>query len=136
MSLQPQPIPEIPENTKATAQAAFPKGNIYMKMRDELKIVYRDEDFTALFPKVGQPAEAPWRLTLVLIMQFMENLTDRQASDAVRGRIDWKYALGLELTDPGFDFSILSEFRSRLIEGKAEALILEKMLNLFKERGG
>lgn len=135
MSLHPQPILEIPENTKAVAHAAFPKGNVFMKMRDELKILYRDEDFAALFPKVGQPAEAPWRLTLVLIMQFMENLTDQQASEAVRGRIDWKYALGLELTDPGFDFSILSEFRSRLIEGKAEALILEKMLNLFKERG-
>jgi transposase len=65
----------------------------------------------------------------------MENLTDRQAADAVRGRIDWKYALGLELTDPGFDFSVLSEFRSRLIQGGAETLILERMLAHFKERG-
>ena len=84
-----------------------------MTMRDELGTIYRDDQFADLYPRVGQPAEAPWRLALVTIMQFAENLTDRQAADAVRGRIDWKYALGLELTDAGFDFSILSEFRSR-----------------------
>jgi transposase len=135
MSLHPRPIQEIPEQTAKVAQAAFPKGNVYMKMRDEVKVLYEDTDFAALFANVGQPAETPWRLALVLIMQFMENLTDRQAADAVRGRIDWKYVLGLELTDPGFDFSILSEFRSRLIQGGAEVLILERMLAGFKERG-
>ena len=135
MSLQPQSTQEIPEDTAKVAHAAFPKGNVYMKMRDEVKILYEDADFAALFPNVGQPAETPWRLTMVLIMQFMENLTDRQASDAVRGRIDWKYALGLELSDPGFDFSVLSEFRSRLIQGGAESIVLERMLAHFKERG-
>jgi transposase len=68
-------------------------------------------------------------------MQFMENLTDRQAADAVRGRIDWKYALGLELDDPGFDFSVLSEFRARLVEGERASLILERLLERCKERG-
>jgi len=135
MSLHPQHIQEIPEDTAKVAHAAFPKGNVYMKMRDEVKVLYEDADFATLFATVGQPAETPWRLALVLIMQFMENLTDRQAADAVRGRIDWKYALGLELTDSGFDYSILSEFRSRLIQGGAEALILERMLVTFKERG-
>lgn len=75
----------------------------------------QDEDFHDLFPVRGQPAEAPWRLALVTLMQYAEGLTDRQAADAVRTRIDWKYVLSLELTDTGFDFSILSEFRSRLL---------------------
>jgi transposase len=68
-------------------------------------------------------------------MQFTENLTDRQAADAVRSRIDWKYALGLELADPGFDFSVVSEFRDRLLAGKAEQLVLDALLARFQERG-
>jgi transposase len=68
-------------------------------------------------------------------MQFMEELPDRQAADAVRGRIDWKYALGLELTDPGFDYTLLSDFRKRLVQGGAEEVLLDAMLALFKERG-
>jgi transposase len=68
-------------------------------------------------------------------MQFSEGLSDRQAAEAVRARIDWKYALGLRLSDPGFDFSVLSEFRSRLVAGGAEHLLLESLLEACKERG-
>jgi transposase len=135
MSLQPQPIQEIPDETARIAHAAFPKGNIYMKMRDEMEVFNEDADFAALFPNVGQPAEVPWRLAMISIMQFIENLTDRQTSEAVRGRIDWKYALSLEFGDPGFDFSVLSEFRSRLIQGGAENILLEELLVRFKGRG-
>src|SRR5271169_2900506 len=99
MSMRPHKFQDVPGETARVARAAFPKGNIYMQMHDELGVMYQDEDFTALFPAVGQPAETPWRLALILVMQFIENLTDRQAADAVRGRIDWKYALGLELSD-------------------------------------
>jgi transposase len=104
-------------------------------MRDVLGTIYTDEDFAELFPKEGQPAEAPWRLALVTVLQFVENLSDQQAAEAVRGRIDWKYLLGLELTDGGFDASVLSEFRARLVEHHAEALLLEKMLTLFGQKG-
>jgi transposase len=135
MSLPPQRLDEVPEETARIARAAFPKGNVYMRMRDALGSLYADADFATLFPAVGQPAESPWRLALVLVMQFLENLSDRQAADAVRGRMDWKYALCLELTDPGFDFSVLSEFRSRLVAGGAEGTILERMLEHFKARG-
>ena len=120
MSLSPEPILNVQECTADVAHAAFPRGNRYMMMRDELGTIYRDDQFADLFASVGQPAEMPWRLALVIILQFAENLTDRQTADALRGRIDWKYALGLELTDAGFDFSILSEFRTRLIAGGAE----------------
>ncbi len=120
MSMRPQEISPVPEETARVALAANPKGNVYMRMRDELGSIYEDQMFVTLFPRRGQPAEAPWRLALVTVMQYMEGLSDRQAAEAVRERIDWKYVLSLELTDPGFDFSVLSEFRTRLLTGGAE----------------
>jgi len=135
MSMHPQPIGLVPEDTARVARAAFPKGNLYMQMRDVLGSIYDDEDFAELFEVRGRPAIAPWRLALVTVMQFSEGLSDRQAAEAVRARIDWKYALGLQLSDPGFNFSVLSEFRSRLLEGDKESLLLEKLLEVCKERG-
>lgn len=135
MSLKPKPVGEVPADTAEVAHAVFPKGNLYITMRDELGTFYTDMDFISLFPAVGQPGKAPWQLALVTVMQFVENLTDRQAADAVRSRIDWKYALGLELKDPGFHFSVLSDFRARLIDGEAEQLLLDKILERLKARG-
>ena len=135
MSLQAPLASVIPEQTAQVAHAAFPKGNPYMRMRDALGPIYINPEFRALFSNTGQPAEAPAQLALVTIMQFAEGLSDGQAADAVRGRIDWKYALALELTDPGFDSSVLSEFRTRLILGNAEYLLFETMLILFREQG-
>jgi transposase len=134
MTLRRHYIPDVPEETAKVAKAAFRKGNRYMQMRDELGTLFNDEQFTDLFPNVGQLAESPWRQALVTVMQFAENLTDRQAADAVRARIDWKYALSLELTDDGFDFSVLSEFRQRLIANGVEARLFEIMLAGFQER--
>jgi transposase len=125
----------IPEETARVAKAAFPKGNPYMKMRDELGVLYQDNEFADLFPTTGQSAESPGELALTTVMQFAEGLSDRQAADAVRGRIDWKYALNKELSDPGFDHTVLSEFRGRLIEGGAEERLLNDMLVKFKEKG-
>jgi transposase len=135
MSLHPQRPEPVPEETARVAQAAFPNGNRYMRMRDELNTVYEDETFTTLFPARGQPAASPWRLALVTVFQFAEELTDRQTAEAVRSRIDWKYALSLELTDPGFDHTVLSEFRSRLLSGAAEQLLLDTLLARLRERG-
>ncbi|WP_425365358.1 transposase [Gloeothece verrucosa] len=95
MSLHPEPISPVPSQTAKVARAAFPKGNIYLQIRDTLGSIYLDEDFDHLFSVKGQPARCPWRLALICIMQYMENLSDRQAAEAVRGRIDWKYALSL-----------------------------------------
>src|SRR5690242_14737954 len=103
MSLHPQAIPPVPEETARVAHAVFTKGNVYLKLRDELGTIYHDQDFADLFPSRGQPAEAPWRLALVTVIQYAEGLTDRQAADAVRRCIDVKYALSLDLTDLGFD---------------------------------
>jgi transposase len=112
IALKPQEFAPIPEETVRIARATYPKGTVFMHMRDELGTIYQDTSFAYLFSYTGQPAEAPWRLALVTVMQFAENLTDRQAAEAVRGRIDWKYALSLEITDQGFDHTVLSEFRT------------------------
>src|SRR5256886_4434634 len=135
MSLQPHPIPPVPGVTACVAHAAFPHGNVVMQLRDALGTIYTDEGFADLFPTHGQPALAPWRLALVTVFQFMEGLTDRQAADAVRDRLAWKYALSLDLCDPGFDHTILSEFRSRLIEGNAEQRLLDLLLERCREGG-
>src|ERR671920_702665 len=135
MCLHPEPIGEIPPKTVRVARAAFPEGTVVTRLRDEFSELYRDEDFSQFYPKRGQPAFAPWRLALVTVLQFLEQLSDRQAAEAVRSRIDWKYALGLELTDAGFHFSVLAEFRARLVAGQAEHLLLDTMLERFKARG-
>lgn len=135
MSIRREPIPSIPEETQRVAKAAFPQGNVYMQMRDELGSLYTDDMFSALYAQDGQPAISPWRLALVTVMQFAENLSDRQAADAVRSRIDWKYALSLSLSDEGFDYSVLSEFRSRLVEGEAGQVLLDELLTQCTKRG-
>lgn len=112
MCLLPQTSFVIPEQTQRVARAAFPNGSLCIRIADELSSIFRDEQFAELFPRRGQPAEAPTRLALVTLLQFAENLSDRQAADAARGCIDWKYALGLELGNPGFDSIVLSEFRT------------------------
>src|SRR5215204_1276697 len=135
MSLKPDPIQPVPEETARIARAAFRKGNPLLRLRDELGAIFADADFADLFPKLGQPALPPWRLALVTILQFREDLPDRRAAEAVRARIDWKYLLGLELADPGFDHSVLCEFRSRLLEGSAEERLLRKLLEACQARG-
>ena len=107
MSMRPHALAEVPEQTAAVARAAFRKGTLAMRVRDELGEVLRDGAFIDAFGIRGRPGISPGQLAMVTVLQFAENLTDRQAADAVRGRIDWKYLLGLELTDPGFDFTVV-----------------------------
>lgn len=134
MSLQPHPIPPVPAETAEVAQAAFPNGHPYLDLAVMLDDLFTDEQFAALFPIFGQPALAPWRLALVTILQFAEDLSDRKAADAVRSRIDWKHFLRLDLRDPGFDSSVLCEFRRRLIAGHAEHLLFETLLTWCREQ--
>jgi transposase len=106
-----------------------------MQVVDRLGTIYHDTQFAALFPTRGQPTEAPARLALATVLQFAESLSDRQAADAVRRRIAWKYVLGLELTDPDFHHTVLSEFRTRLVAGEAAQLLLEALLTLAQAQG-
>jgi transposase len=135
MSLRLQPFPPVPDDTARIAQAAFRRGNPYVLLRDRLGAVFADADFADLYPKLGQPAYAPWRLALVTLMQFREGLSDRQAAEAVRSRIDWKYLLALDLADAGFDFSVLCEFRARLLQHGATERLLARLLDAAREDG-
>jgi transposase len=125
----------IPEDTLRVARAAFPAGTLVMQIGDEFGMIYTNAQFAPLFYTTGQPALDPARLALILVLQFLDGLSDRQAADAVRDRIAWKYALALELTDPGFDASVLSEFRDRLIAGQTEQLLLDTLLSQLQARG-
>lgn len=132
--MRPSRLEAVPQETARVARAAFPRGALAMRVRDELGQIFEDSQFSHLFARRGRPALAPWRLALVSVLQFAEGLSDRQAADAVRARIDWKYALALELDDRGFDFSVLCEFRARLLNG-GEDLILDVLLGRLREAG-
>jgi transposase len=141
MSLKPKRFPDLPEDTAHVARGAFRKGNIYLTMGDRIHQIFQDEDFADLYALCGAPGLTPAQVVLVLIFQALENLSDREAADAVRSRIDWKYALHLPLAHAGFDFSVLSEFRDRLVEHEAGERVLDRVLErlramgLLKERG-
>ncbi|MCG6493286.1 IS1182 family transposase [Kitasatospora sp. A2-31] len=135
MSMRADGPGEVPVETVRVARAAFPKGSLAIRIRDELGVLFTDDQFADLFAVRGKPAWSPGRLALVLVLQFVEGLTDRQAAEAVRARIDFKYALGLELGDPGFDFSVLSEFRDRLVEADAGRRVLDAVLVAARDKG-
>ncbi|MGW4914248.1 transposase [Streptomyces sp. NPDC004270] len=110
MSLQPRPGAEIPALTVRVARAGNPHGTAAMWIRDVLDGLFSDEDFTAWYPRDGRPGLSPAQLATVCVLRYALNLSDRQAAEAVRCRIDFKYALGLELEDPGFHHGVLSDF--------------------------
>jgi transposase len=135
MSMQPRPWPEVPAGTARVARRAFRKGSLAMRARDELGAWCQDEVFGGAYGVRGAPGISPAQLAMVTVLQFTGDLTGRQAADAVRARLDWKYCLGLELDDEGFDFSVLSEFRARLAAGGMEASLLEALLARLGELG-
>jgi len=135
MSLRPREPGEVPAQTAEVAYLAFPKGCLCMRLREVLGPVFRDEDFAGLYPVRGKPGWSPAQLALVSILQFTEGLSDRQAAAAVRARIDWKFLLGLELTDAGFDHSLLSEFRDRNIKGRDPERLLDLLLDRMRKAG-
>jgi transposase len=135
MSLEPRSDDGVPEVTARVVRAAFPKGTLAIRVREALGPLFADEDFAAAFPRGGRPAASPGALALVPVLQFAEGLSDRQAADQVRARMDWKFLLGLDLDDPGFDFTILGDFRSRLIRHGLEEKALEAVLERLSGAG-
>lgn len=117
MSLQDDWAGAIPAETTRIARAAFPKGSGAMPMRDLLGDFVSDRDLDRAYLVRGRPVETPWRVALVTVLQFIEGLSDRQAADAVRGRSDWTYALGLELSEAGFDYSVRERVSGSLDRG-------------------
>lgn len=135
MTLHPHPTDAIPAATAAAAARAFRRGNLYLRMRDRFGTIFGDADFAAFYPRRGQPGYAPWRLALVTLVQYLEHLSDELAAEQVRARMDLKYLLGLELTDEGFDASVLSEFRTRLVTQDAETLLFDRLLQRLQAEG-
>ncbi|WP_225859605.1 IS1182 family transposase [Streptomyces albicerus] len=114
----------IPALTVRVARASNPRGTAAMWVRDRLDELFTDDDFADWYPTNGRRGLSPARLAMVSVLQYAENLTDRQAAEAVRCRLDWKYCLSMELDDPGFDHSVLSEFRDRMAQGdRADRLL-------------
>src|SRR5436190_24097801 len=125
----------IPDATAQAAQCAFPKGNLYMTMREVIGPIFTNPDFADLYQARGRPAEAPARLALVLVLKEIEQVSDAEAAEAVRARIDWKYALALELDDSGVDDTILTDFRARLLAQGAEERLLTVLLETLAAAG-
>src|SRR4051794_17309023 len=130
-----QLVPSVPDDTARIARAAFPRGNPYVLLRNRLGPVFDDAGFADLYPQRGQPTYTPWRLALVTLLQFREGLSDRQAAEAVRARIDWKYLLALDLADAGFDHTVLCTFRGRLLAGDASERLLARVLDTARDAG-
>jgi transposase len=128
-------VAAIPAETYRVATAIFPEGNLIMRIREAVGPLFQTDDFALLFPRLGQPALDPARLALVTVFQYLEGVSDRQAAENVRRCIDWKYALALPLEDRGFDASVLSEFRTRLVEGQAEQGLFATVRSCLRERG-
>jgi transposase len=115
---------EVPELTARVARASNPAGTTAMWVRDRLDGLWADEDFASWYPRDGRPGISPAQLATVSVLQFLLDLFDRDAAEAVRCRIDFKYALGLDLDDPGFHHSVLGDFRDRLLaDGRADRLL-------------
>jgi transposase len=131
MSMQPVAWPE-PDPQIAAAIAAKYRGRrprpLAVLIRDRLGQWLGDEDFAAAFGIRGRPGWSPSRLALVTVLQRAENLTDRQAAESVRTRIDWQYLLGLPIDDPGFDHTVLAEFRARVAGAGLEQVVLDALL--------
>src|SRR3954454_7359256 len=134
MSLRlPQPVPPVPDDTARIARAAFPRGNHYLRLRDRLGPVFDDAGFADLYARRGQAGYTPWRLAVATLLQFREGLSNCQAAEAVRARIDWKYLLARDLANPGFDHTVLCEFRSRLLQHAASERLLTRVLDAARE---
>ena len=138
MSVVPKPWPQ-PAPQLAEAVAMMYRGKrerpLPVLVRDKLGEWLSDEQFAGAYGVRGKPGWPPSRLALVTIFQKAENLTDRQAAEQVRTRIDWKYALGLDLADPGFDHSVLSEFRARVAADGLDQVVLDRLLERLAADG-
>jgi transposase len=135
MSLPASPCDLIPEQTLQVARAAFPKGNPSLRRRDALGPLSTNPTFAALFSQPGRPAEAPAPRALMSGMPWAAGLSEAQAADAVRARMDWQDALALALTEPGGEASVLSPCRRRLRTGHAARLRCETRLTRWRAQG-
>ncbi|WP_251061141.1 transposase [Streptomyces sp. ISL-100] len=135
MSVRPRSGEQVPSLTAQIARASNPGGTTAMWVRDRLDGLWCDQDFADWYPRDGRPGLSPAQLATVCVLQFLLDPSDRQAAEAVRCRIDFKYAMALELDDPGFHHSVLADFRERLTEGDRADRLLDLALARLKDAG-
>ncbi|WP_262375629.1 transposase [Streptomyces sp. sk2.1] len=135
MSLRFRSGEQVPSPAAQIARASNPDGTTVMWLRDRLDGLWQDGDFAGWYPRDGLPGSSPAQLATVCVLQFLLGLSDRQAAEAVRCRIDFKYALAMELDDPGFHHSVLSDFRERLAQDDRADRLLDLALARLKEAG-
>jgi transposase len=134
MTLENQTLWTIPEQTALVVRASFPKGNIYMKMYEELEELYQEEEFQLLCSQCRQFALSPVKLALITLMQWCEKSTDINVANLVAASLSWKYTLGLELTESEFDYTILQEWREQVMRKESEWQLLNKMIARFRDK--
>jgi len=125
----------MPAETERIGRKLLKENDVYRLIGDRLFEQLNEEEYADLYSAEGKPGISPILLAFLSVFQFMEKLADRQAVNALRMRLDWKYALHLPLEYEGFDFSVLSEFRDRLIKGQAEGRVFEKLVKQIREMG-
>src|SRR5262249_32449362 len=137
MSMQPESWPEPADDVAEAVRAIYAgrRAPLAVVVRDELGEVFADAEFAEAFAVRGQPGWSPGRLAMITVLQAVEHLTDVQAAEAVRTRLDWKYLLGLPMADQGLDDSVLSEFRTRVVEHGLEARVLDLLVARLVEKG-
>ena len=135
LSLRPRSGERVPPLTAQVARASNPAGTTAIWVRDRLDGLWCDEDFADWYPRDGRPGLSPAQPATVCVLQFLLGLSDRQAAEAVRCRIDFKYAMAMEVDDPGFHHSVLADFRDRLAEGDRADRLLDPAPARLKEAG-
>ena len=135
MSLKVHEPWPMPDEMKAIGEQLLKPESVYRLVGDEIFEAFREADFADLYSLEGKPGISPVILAFVSIFQFLENMPDRATAEAMRMRLDWKYAVHLPVAYVGFDFSVLSEFRDRLLRDKAERRVFDRLLSLFQAKG-
>jgi transposase len=126
---------QVPSLTAQVARVSNPGGTTAMWVRDRPGGPWNDEDFVGWYPRDGHPGLSPVRPATVCVLQFLLDLSDCQAAEAVRCHIDFKYALAMELDDPGFHHSVLTDFRERLTRDDRADRLLDLALDRLKQVG-
>jgi Transposase domain (DUF772) len=126
--LQSVPIPPLPADSAHAAKSVFNIENLYVAIGDQLDSLCADLRWDDVNAFGDMPAQTSFILAMVTVFQFAENVPDSQAADAVRMRMDWKYALHLPMDYPGFPSSELGAFRQGLSGNKAGQRVFQQML--------
>jgi IS5 family transposase len=120
----------------ALCRQLVPEGSVEAFLADHRRELFPDELFADLFPSGrGRPSIPADVMATVMVLQALDGLSDRDAARALRDRISWKVAAGLALTDEGFDYSVLTYWRTRLRASEQPERIFEAVRAVVEATG-